>query len=303
MPGGWLAFELNVLRRVHFGSVVFPLSGEPALGAYLKRFGARVVINDLLQSNWSRAVAFVQNNNEVLTEEQVTVALEDADAPRQRLYNLALRNWFNETDSRWFDNVRANIEQLESPFARAVAVSVGMAVGDYVLSFDEETSQLRQPLAHVFRRVWNTLQPPFDNGKNNSCNNREPTDFLAETYADLLFLRLPRPHNTTVRASLGWTAWREEWMRGTDAFWDSLEMSQVGRIGTHVQTDSQYLRHVESLLQSAGHLKKWAIAHIANDFIHAEELVEIVSKMRPVETIFTKDFSEFTGAKALIITA
>ena len=303
LPRGWLAFELNVLRRIHFGSAVFPLFGEPALGAYLKRLGARVVTNDLLQSNWTRAVAFVQNNNEVLTEDQVAVALEGASVPRPKLYNPALRNWFNETDSFWFDNLRANIEQLETPFARAVALSVGITVGDYVLSFDEQTEELRQPLSHVFRRVWSNLQPPFDNGKNNSCHNREPTDFLVETYADLLFLRLPRPHNTTARASLGWTAWREEWTRGTDAFWDSLEMTQAGRVGTHVQTGSQYLRHLENLLQSAAHLKKWAIAHVADGFIAAEELIETVSKLRPVDTVFTKDFSEFGGAKALIITA
>src|ERR1051325_9405949 len=38
---GWLGFELNVLRRLKFGSVALPLTGEPHLGQYLKRWDAR----------------------------------------------------------------------------------------------------------------------------------------------------------------------------------------------------------------------------------------------------------------------
>lgn len=303
LPKGWLAFELNVLRRLQFSSVALPLAGEPALGAYLKRFGVRVAANDFLQSNWTRATALIQNNSVILTEEALAVVLEDAYVPRFRLYNPALRNWFNETDSWWFDNLRNNIERLESPFARAVALSIGMAVGDYVLSFDEQTLELRQPLSQVYRRVWNTLQPPFDNAKTNSCSNRDTKDFLAEVYADTMFLRLPRGHNSTIRESIGWAAWREEWTRGTDSFWDALETAQIGRLGTHVQTKFQYLRLVEDLLESAAHLKQWTIAHVEDGFIATEELVETVSKVRRVETVFTKDFSELTGAKAVILTA
>lgn len=303
LPKGWLAFELNVLRRLKFGSVSLPLVGDPALGAYLKRYGVRVAANDFLQSNWTKATAFIQNNSVILTEEQVAAVLEDAYVPRHRLYNPALRNWLNETDSWWFDNVRENIERLDSPFARAIALSIGMAVGDYVLSFDDKTSELRQPLTQVYRRVWNTLQPPFDNGKTNSCSNRDIKEFLAEVYADVMFLRLPPAHNTTVRASVGWTAWREEWTRGTDSFWDSIETSQTGRLGTHVQTKFQYLRLVEDLLQSASHIKQWTIAHVEDGFITSEELVETVTKVRRVETIFSKDFSELTGAKAVILIA
>jgi hypothetical protein len=303
LPKGWLAFDLNILRRLKFGAVAIPFVGEPSLGAYLKRLGVRVVANDVLQSAWTKATAFVQNNSESLTEEQVAVVLEDAYVPRHRLYNSALRNWFNETDAWWFDNVRENAERLESPYARALALSIGMAVGDYALAFDGQTLELRQPLSQVYRRIWNTLVLPVDNGKNNSCTNREAKDFIAEVYSDLMFLRLPRPHNTSFRASLGWTAWREEWVRGTDSFWDKLENAQTGRLGTHVETKFQYLRLIEDLLQSASHLPQWAIAHVEDGFIATEELVETVSKVRRVDTVFTKDFSELTGARAAILTA
>jgi hypothetical protein len=118
-----------------------------------------------------------------------------------------------------------------------------------------------------------------------------------------MFLRLPPAHNTTVRQNIGWMAWREEWARGTDSFWDSIETSQPGRLGTHVQTKFQYLRLVEDLLQSASHIKQWTIAHVEDGFITSEELVETITKVRRVDTIYSKDFSELTGAKAVILIA
>lgn len=303
LPKGWLAFELNILRRLKYNSVALPFTGDPTLGVSLKRWGASVAANDILQSAWTRNVARIQNNRELLTEEMVAAVLEDAYVPRHRLYNAALRNWFNETDAWWFDNVRENTERLESPILRAVALELGMLVGDYVLSFDEQTLELRQPLTQVFRRLWSTLPPLVNNVKNNVCTSKEAREFMAESLSDLMFLRLPRAHNASIRKSLGWTAWREDWVRGGDSFWDALERQQAGRLGTHVETKYQYLKLVEDLLQTASHLSKWAISHVEDGFISTHELIETVNRVRRVETIYTKDFSELTGAKAVILTA
>src|ERR687883_941637 len=124
IPNGWLAFELGVLRRLKFKSVALAFAGEPELGVYLKRWGVRVAANDLAQWAATKAMAFIENNTEQLTEEEVPVVLEDAYVPRHKLYNAALRKWFNETDAGWFVNVRENAESLASPTAGALAFSL-----------------------------------------------------------------------------------------------------------------------------------------------------------------------------------
>jgi len=53
-PSGWLAFELSILQRLKFDSVAIPLTGDPAIGSYLKRRSVRVAANDLLQADWQR---------------------------------------------------------------------------------------------------------------------------------------------------------------------------------------------------------------------------------------------------------
>jgi hypothetical protein len=303
IPNGWLAFELGVLRRLKFKSISMAFTGEPDLGVYLKRWGARVATNDLAQWAATKAAAFVENNTEQLTEEDVALTLEDAYVPRHKLDNPALRKWFNETDAWWFDNVRRNIEQLDSPTTRALALTCGMTVGDYALSFDEETREFRQPLSQVFRRAWQSLSPPVNNSQRNTSDNREARDFIAEQHTNLLYLRLPRPRSLHEQRRNSFSAWREEWRRGGDEFWDEFEKARGGRLGTSVVTKQQYLRFVEDLLQVALHLPIWAIAHTEDGFIPTSDLVETINHVRKVETVYSKDFSELTGLRAAIITA
>ena len=120
-PRSWLAFELNVLRRMKFASVTMPFSPDPALGAYLKRWDIRVAANDPMQSAWTKCVAQILNNGERLNEDEVNVVLEDAYVPGYRLTNAGLTTWFSETDAWWFDNVRHRIDRLTSPVSRAIA--------------------------------------------------------------------------------------------------------------------------------------------------------------------------------------
>ena len=300
-PNGWLAFELSVLRRLQFASVIMPFTGQPVLGAHLKQRSVRVTANDALQSAWTKAVAVIQNNGEVLSAADVEAVLEDAYVPHYRLRNAALRQWFNETDAWWFDNVRQNIEKLSSPIARAVALTIGMQVGDYAASFGEETGELRQPFSKVFQRLWSVAPKHFNNGQNNSCHNKPANEFIAENYADLMFLRLPALHRRGSSSRTAAAAWSEEWIRGGDE--SRNDSKSAGKFGAAVETKSQYLHLLEEILHAASNIPTWAIAHVEDGFISTQELVEAVGRIRPVDTIYSKDFSELTGTKAVIITA
>ncbi|MDT4969465.1 MAG: hypothetical protein QOJ64_4202 [Acidobacteriota bacterium] len=302
-PNGWLAFELGVLRRLKFNSASIPFVGEPELGVSLKRWGVRVAANDLEKWAATKATAFIENNIVRLDESEVAQVLEDAYVPRHKLYNPALLKWFNETDSWWFDNVRQNAEKLESPISRAIALSLGMMVGDYARSFTNETRELRQPLSQVFRRIWSAHMPPFDNSKANSSDNREARDFVAEQQTNLLFLRLPSGAGSVDQDRNSPAAWREEWIRGGDGFWDELKKARMGRLGMGVATRQQYLRFVEDILRVALHVPVWAIAHVEDGFVPTNDLVDTINHIRKVETIYSKDFSELTGLRATIITA
>jgi hypothetical protein len=302
---GWLAFELNVLRRLKFKSVALPLCGEPNLGVQVKRWGVRVAANDPFIWAFTKATALIENPALRLEEADFEVVLEDAYAPREKLDNSALSKWFNETDAWWFDNVRFNAEKLEQPHKRATALTLGMMVGDYVLSFDKQTSQMREPLSlsNVFREMEGLLPQPYDNSFINRSSNQDLRSFVAERqHTDLLFLRLPPPV-VQVEPARGLSSWREEWLQGGDHFWNEFDRRRSGRLGAPVQSKQQYLGFVEDLLRTASHIPSWAIAHTENGFISGEELMETVGRIRSVEAVYVKDFSDLLGVKASIITA
>jgi len=303
---GWLGFELSVLHRLKFKSVALPLAGEPGLGLYLKRWNARVAANDPAQWAWTKSQAFIENNCERLTEADLEIVLDDAYVPRNYFRNPTLLTWFNETDAWWFDNVRANAERLSSPYKRALALALGMGVGDYVFSFNLDTRDLRQPLSlsNVFRRVWHTLMPPVNNLRQNSSSNQSAKSFLAETQnTDLLFMRLPRPTRATDSRNARVLTWREEWIRQSKSFWSELSKERNSKLDAYVETKEQYLGLIEDLMHTAAHLPQWAIEAVSDGFVTTDELAECVSNTRKIDAIYTKDFSELLGIKAVIITA
>ena len=302
---GWLGFELGVLRRLKFASVALPFTGEPNLVVQLKNWRVRVAANDPALWSFTKAFALVENNTEKLYEPHLEALLDDAYLPREKLGNPALLKWFNETDAWWFDNVRFNAEQLE-PFNRALALTVAMMVGDYVLSFNEQTRALREPLAlsETFRVMLKCLPEPHDNSMRNKTTNQDVRSFVAERqHTDLMFLRLPIPVTQTATARDPIVSWREEFLRGGDEFWMDVERSQKARLGSRVQSKQQYLGFVEDLLRAAAHIPTWAIAHNENGFISNEELVEKIGRVRKVSTIYSKDFSDMLGVRASLIVA
>jgi hypothetical protein len=301
-PHGWVAFELSVLRRLRFRSVANPLAGEPDLDLYLKRWGARVAVNDPARWAWVRGLARVENNAESLTVEDFELLLEDVYVPRHRLQNPALRRWFGETDAWWFDNYRQNVERLAGEIKQALALDLGMMVGDYALSFDDETRELRRPLSRVLLRLNDRRPAPVDNRERNASTNRDARRFLSEAEADLLFVRLPPP--TRERASAAASAWREEFVRGGADFWAEFATARAGWLGTHVETRQQYLRFVEELLDAATttRFKTLAVSYAERGHLPAESIVEALRRTRKVDTVYTKDFSELAAARAVIIT-
>jgi hypothetical protein len=304
-PNGWLNFELSVLRRLKFASVALPFTGEPNVCVQLKRWKVRVAANDPMSWAFTKATALVENSAEQLSEDEIESIIEDAYVPRDRLDNPSLLNWFNETDAWWFDNVRFNAERLGAPYKRAIALTLGMMVGDYVLSFGEDSRHLRGPLSlsSVLKRMAELLPYPHDNSLRSKATNQDVRAFVAERrHTDLLFLRLPVPvqPQPAQQTSLGW---REEWLQGRDDFWSDLEKTRSGKLGSSVQSKQQYLGFVEDLLHTAAHIPAWAIAHTENGFISSEDLVETVSRVRKVDAVYSKDFSDLLGVRAAIVTA
>lgn len=304
----WLGFELSVLRRLKFSSVAIPFAGQPDLDWYLKFWGKQIFNNDLCQWAWWVSRALVENQGELLSEEDVSLALTEAYVPRRRLHNPAIQQTpaglaLSEIDAVWFDNVWLNLQQIENEQRRALAITHALKVSDYVFSFTPETSDLKRPLSEVFINLWRRQRQIVNNGQANYCVNRDAHEFIRGVKADLMFARFPSPEGLTALRR-GLVGWRESWVRGTAGDWETLIANQRGRLGDDVMSKEHYLELVSNFLTRAKHIQQWALTHTEDGFISAAEIGEVIKQFRRIDVTYNKDFSDVVGGRnTFIITA
>gem|GEM_PF-140416 len=282
-----LGFEASVLRQQEFRSIAIPYYGWTRLDLYLKTWGKHILAND--PRAWAATVARAMVEARVpLHEEQIMRVLEDVYVPGAKMANPALCNWFSEIDAWWMDNLRRNIEALDDETLRAQALVLGMMTGDYALSFDDATRELKKPLTTVFWRLaGRATAGPAGNTYNRSAH-QPVEEFLKRARADLLYLNLPAPHVMAAGAEARGD-WREAWVSSSAQTGDPKTQASA------LQSKHAYLATIDKLLQAAAAFRTWAIGYQEIGMASAAEISELIKAHRPVHATYSKDLTEVSG--------
>lgn len=283
-----LGFQASVLRQIEFRSIAIPYFSEARLDLYLKAWGRLIFAND--PRAWAGTVARATvEATEPLGEEIIARILEDVYVPGSKLANPDLRRWFGETDSWWMDNLRSNIDRLDDQLMQAQALMLGLQTGDYALSFDPETRELRRPLTTVFWRLaGRALSAPGAQPHNRSFN--QPVDeFIKHARADLLLLSAPSSQMDRGGAEER-SEWRETWVKGAsdDAYRKTKPVLAS-------QSRLSYLASIDRLLRPASHFRTWAIEYQEPGLAGVQDLVDLIKEHRPVKATYSKDVTEVAG--------
>jgi hypothetical protein len=284
-----LGFQASVLRQLEFRSIAVPFWSEARLDWYLKAWGKLIFAND--PRGWGGIVARANvEGTQPLGEDTITRILEDVYVPGVRLANPDLRRWFGETDSWWMDNLRHSIEALDDQVMRAQALTLGLHTGDYALSFDEETLDLRRPLTTVFWRLAGRAFAGPAGQPHNRSFNQPAEDFIKHARADLLYLRSPTSHTEHGGAEAR-SQWREAWVSGPA----SHEADGESKSGTPPQSKQSYLASLDRLLRPAANFRTWAVEYQEPGLATAQDIVELIKEYRPVKATYSKDVTEVAG--------
>jgi hypothetical protein len=284
-----LGFEASVLRQIEFKSIAIAFSGGTRLDWYLKAWGKQILSND--PRAWAAAVSKgILEPRDPLTEEQIGRLLHDVYVPGAWLRNQSLRRWFSETDAWWMDNLRRNIEAAGDETLQAQALALGLQVGDYAQSFDDETRDLKRPLTTVFWQLAGRVISNPGGHRNNRVNHDPAREFILRAHADLLYLDLPAAH-AELAGSEARSEWRECWVQGkaTDDADDLLKLTTIP------QSKQSYLSVVDRLLRAATHIKTWAIGYQEIGVASAREVSDLIKEHRPVTATYSKDLTEVAG--------
>ncbi len=282
-----LGFEASVLSQIEFRSIAIPFSGSSKLALYLKAWGKLILAND--PRAWAAAAAHaIIQAREPIAEEHIARVLHDVYVPGSRLNNAGLRRWFGETDAWWMDNLRRNIGSLEDESLRAQALAIGMQTGDYALSFDVETREIRMPLTTVFWRLaGRVITGPATSPRGQSFN-LPAEEFIKQARTDLIYLNLP-PAQSEIAGADARSEWREAWVRGTAE--DGANVSRA----TAVQSRQSYLTTIDRLLRLASQVRTWAIECQEAGLSSVQDVVELIKEYRPVRATYSKDLTEVVG--------
>lgn len=286
-----LGFQASVLRQIEFRSVAIPFWNEARLDWYLKAWGKLIFANDPRVWAGTVARATVEATGP-LGEDTISRILEDVYVPGVRLANPGLRRWFGETDAWWMDNLRRNIDGLGDQLTRAQAFALGFLTGDYALSFDDETRELRRPLTTVFWRLaGRAFAGPLGHANNRSFN-QPAEDFIKHARADLLYLSSPASHTDRGGAEAR-SEWRESWASGSA----SDGAGNGARLAKPPQSKQSYLATIDRLLRLAAHFKTWAVEYQEPGLATAQDIIELIKEYRPVSATYSKDVTEVAGGQ------
>jgi hypothetical protein len=277
-----LGFQVSVLRRIEFDSVAIAFCGWAQLETYLKAWGKRIFSND--PRAWAATAARAALESErPLSQQEISFLLEDAYVPRPSMANPGLRRWFSESDAWWMDNLRQRIDSIDEA-ARAQALVLGLRTGDYALSFDQDTAELKRPLSAVF--CWLAERAHlFGPTKSARSFNLPAEDFIMQARADLLYLDL-QPAHAERAGSEARSVWRETWVRNIDSG-DELYVNH--------QSKQSYLDSINRILDAAEHFEKWAIAYQEAGLASVRDVSDLIKGRRQIEAIYSKDLTELVG--------
>jgi hypothetical protein len=288
-----LGFEASVLRQIEFRSIAVPYWSTARLDWYLKSWEKQIFAND--PSVWcSIAAKAMVEATTPLAEDDISRLLEDVYVPGVRLQNAELKRWFGETDAWWMDNLRKNVDRLDDENSRAQALLLGMQTGDYTLSFDEKSRDLRQPLTTLFWRLAGRSVTVPGSPRNHS-SNLPAEEFIRQTRADMIYLKLP-PASSWTSGSKMRSAWRESWVTG-----GAPPQKEAKR---EPQSKGSYLACIDRLLKLASHIGSWAVGYQENGLASAHDVAEVIKEHRPIRATYSKDLTEVLGGlRSFIIVA
>lgn len=289
---GLTAFEIAVLRELDFKTIALPFGGDGRLGWRLKMLGRQVHTNDFRQAETCQAIALVENNGFMLGAAQIDAILcaaSDAGENENAPFNPGLLSRFTPTEARWFEGFRLAVLENEDRMTQALAMTLGLRLGDYWLSFDKEAQAIRPSLEDAAVDLSTRLNLAVENHRSNTAACLDPRQFVVQAQADLLYVALPE---FAPKDAGHPDAWREIWASGEPDAWSSLARRQQGTFGGRFLSKSDYKATVKAFFRRVRHIGTWAVALSDRHPIKPDELAECLSDMRPQVKTYSKDVSE-----------
>lgn len=279
----------ELLAEYEFDSIYDAFGGSNVVGYYFKTLGKKVFSNDFMALSSTLAKAIIENSHEVLTNDDVEFLVNHEN--NQTYISEQFKGlYFSDKDNAFLDRVRCNIDELESEYKKAIALSAlarscmkKRPRGIFTFTghrYDDGRRDIRMSMQeHFLDHINNLNNAVFDN-KNTCLSHNESTESLA-IQSDLVYLDppyfTPNSDNDYVR--------RYHFVEGLVKNWNGLTIQSHTKTKKFKSYSSPFSKRKQAYEAFELLIEKFAdsiivISYSSNSEPTKEELIEMLSRFK-----------------------
>jgi DNA adenine methylase len=200
-----LPFIWNCVKDIPFQSVLDAFAGSVCVSYMFKQQGKRVIANDFLQFSYQFGKALIENGEVKLTNDDCNLLMKHNPEAGTFIADTFDGLYFTREENLFLDSLRANIEQLEDPYKKSLALAAMVRAclkrrprGIFTFignRYDDGRRDMQITLQqHFLENIESFNRAVFDNGQRNKAFGTDI--FSLDVDADLIYL--DPPYFTTI---------------------------------------------------------------------------------------------------------
>jgi DNA adenine methylase len=279
----------EILIDYEFSSFYDAFAGSNVVGYLFKTLGKRVITNDFMSLSHTISKAIIENSRQTISKDDLDFLLNTPS--NQKFISKKFKGlYFEDSDNLFLDQIRDNIDKLDSDHKRAVALSaltracmkkrprgIFTFVGH---RYDDGRQDIKLSLKeHFLLNIDLFNNAVFDNECECKSYNG-PTESL-KVVADLVYLDppyfTPNSDNDYVR--------RYHFVEGLVKNWEGIELQEHTKTKKFKSYSSPFSKKTETYLAFEKMIEKFqnsiiAISYSSNSKPDKEELVAMLAKYK-----------------------
>ena len=311
----WIAGFLP--KEAHI--VVEPFGGSQSMAYFFKQTGRCVHTNDFMSFCNVIGKALIENKAERLNDNDVKLLMSPnpCDGQFNLMRTVFTDVFFKESDAEFMDAIRGNMERLDSPYKKSLALSImnraltrKVTMGHFahtqalVYAADPARIKRNRSLIRPVRDLFMELLPQynasvFDNGEDCTSQRGDAVDFVDSIDdADVVYFDPPygNSHSDYQQFYHLLETYTEYWK--DKQFVNGVKRYEPQRKTAFAQK-STIIGALENLFQRSKRIPYWILSYNDRSFPDVDSLTEMVGKFRRTR-VERQVYEESRGGKGSV---
>lgn len=280
----------DILSKYKFNSFFDAFGGSNVVGYFMKTKGKRVITNDFMTMSYYMSKAIIENQSEIISDNELNFLLETKNE-LSFIQDTFQGIYFTNEENQLLDQVRGNVNLLESDYKKAIAISALVrscmkkrprGIFTYVGErYNDGRKDIKTTLKeHIIDNIKLINGAVFNNGQHSGSHNQDI--FEINNQCDLIYLDPPyynpKGDNDYVR--------RYHFVEGLTKYWEGLEIQDHTITKKFKSYKSPFSVKKTTYDSFDALIKKYrnsiiAISYSSNSIPTKNEMIDIIGRYKP----------------------